>query len=280
MGKKTAVPDAWDDDWEVQADNADEAAAAEEQVKISKAERLAKHAEINKQIWESAYVPLLVYYTIGWLLNASGRETPETFHFLAAQDTVPLKTEFKPALKVLSRKPAPKAITRRDPVTGLPQMTLEEDEDEGENPNKNRLTAEELRLKAQRDRGEKQRKYEEARARLFGTSDTGSGSSSPGQLTPPAQGDEGRNPRGRGRGRGVNRQESRRMDNQGGTRELFDPNYAPKPGSITIQKRDGDRTPPGRSTGREEDQVIRAPRGPDGSGRGGFGFAKRGAKGG
>jgi hypothetical protein len=57
MGKKTAVPDAWDDDWESQADKADEeavVAAAEAQVKISKAERLAKHAETNKQIWDSA----------------------------------------------------------------------------------------------------------------------------------------------------------------------------------------------------------------------------------
>jgi len=57
MGKKTVVPDAWEDDWESQADKADEAAAvaaAEEQVKTSKAERLAKHAETNKQIWESA----------------------------------------------------------------------------------------------------------------------------------------------------------------------------------------------------------------------------------
>ena len=57
MVKKSAVPDAWDDDWEAQADITDEAAsadAAEEQVKISKAERLVKHAELNKQIWQSA----------------------------------------------------------------------------------------------------------------------------------------------------------------------------------------------------------------------------------
>lgn len=57
MSKKAAIPDAWDDDWEVQADKADanaEKAKAEEQVKISKAERLAKHAETNKKIWESA----------------------------------------------------------------------------------------------------------------------------------------------------------------------------------------------------------------------------------
>lgn len=57
MSKKAAVPDAWDDDWESQADKADatvRAAKAEEQIKISKAERLAKHAETNKKIWESA----------------------------------------------------------------------------------------------------------------------------------------------------------------------------------------------------------------------------------
>jgi hypothetical protein len=57
MSKKAAVPDAWDDDWESQADKADQAAEAtkvEEHFKISKAERLAKHAETNKKIWESA----------------------------------------------------------------------------------------------------------------------------------------------------------------------------------------------------------------------------------
>jgi hypothetical protein len=57
MSKKTVVPDAWDDDWESQADKADAAAAAaktDEEVKISKAERLAKHAETNRKLWESA----------------------------------------------------------------------------------------------------------------------------------------------------------------------------------------------------------------------------------
>ena len=61
MSKKAAVPDAWDDDWESQADKVDaiaEAEKQEEQVKITKAERLAMHAETNKKIWESAYVSL------------------------------------------------------------------------------------------------------------------------------------------------------------------------------------------------------------------------------
>lgn len=62
MSKKAAVPDAWDDDWESQADKADAAAAAEEQVKATKAERLAQHAETNKKIWESAYVFIELYH--------------------------------------------------------------------------------------------------------------------------------------------------------------------------------------------------------------------------
>jgi hypothetical protein len=57
MAKKAAVPDAWDDDWEAQADKDEESGGVPiepQEVKLSKAERLAKHAELNKQIWESA----------------------------------------------------------------------------------------------------------------------------------------------------------------------------------------------------------------------------------
>jgi hypothetical protein len=213
------------------------------------------------------------------IANRLPRETPEPFHFLAARDDVPLKAEFKPALKVLSRKPAPKVVSRQDPVTGLAQMTIEDEDDEDDESKKNQPTPEELRLKAQREREEKQRKYEEVRARLFGTTDTGSGNSSPGTTTPPAQAEEVKNTRGKGRGRAIVRQDGRRPDSQGGTRELFDPNYTPKPGTVTLQKR-GTESPSGRTTPRADEQVIRAPKGPDGSGRGGFGFANRGGKGG
>lgn len=59
MGKQTAVPDAWEDDWESQADkvaNEDQQQPQqpEPQVPLSKAERLAQHAEANRRIWESA----------------------------------------------------------------------------------------------------------------------------------------------------------------------------------------------------------------------------------
>lgn len=61
MSGKTAIPDAWDDDWESQADKTDaaaEIAKAEEEVKISKAERLARHDASMRKVWESASVCL------------------------------------------------------------------------------------------------------------------------------------------------------------------------------------------------------------------------------
>ena len=277
MGKEAEIPDAWDDDWESQADKAEVEAEAkklpEKEVKVTKAERLAKHAEKNKQLWESAYV---FRAQLEDRLLKYGRETPETFHFLAARDNVPLKQEFKPALKVLSRKPTPKLTQQIDPLTGLARLIID-DEDDEEKPKKDQLTAEELRLKTQRDREEKQKRYNEARARILGT---GSGSSTPVTTTPPIE--EGRTSRGKGRSGRDTRQENRRADSQFGTKtepkELFDPSYTPKPGVVTIQKRNGDQSRSGRSTPKAEDQISREPRGPDASGRGGFGFTIRGGK--
>lgn len=58
MGKKSAViPDAWEDDWESQADKAGIEEAhqqPEAQPPRTKAEILAHHAEANRKIWESA----------------------------------------------------------------------------------------------------------------------------------------------------------------------------------------------------------------------------------
>ncbi len=51
------MADAWDDDWESQADKADaaaEATKAEERVRLTKAERQAQHRESNKKLWKSA----------------------------------------------------------------------------------------------------------------------------------------------------------------------------------------------------------------------------------
>ncbi|KAI0489636.1 hypothetical protein F4859DRAFT_159706 [Xylaria cf. heliscus] len=285
-GKRTAVPDAWDDDdWETKADRAtatDPEPDAESQAPMTKAQRLAQHAELNKKLWQSAEAP------------------PEPFHFLASRSEPPLATEFKPAVKVLSRKPAPQIITKRDPLTGAVSQLRVDDEDSDDDKKKIQLTPEEVRAKQQREREEKQRRYEEVRAKIFGTasaaaaasgagngSNPSSGTSTPGNATPPRPPTDGRGPRGRGRGRGGHRHNDSRGDSSNGQqrpgsqsglngRELYDPNYSPKP-SFPQERRGGGTPVSGRSTPRDEDQVIRSPRGPDGNSRG---FAKRGAGGG
>lgn len=56
MVKKGAVPDAWDDeDWETQADKLDSRPQQlEAQAPLSRAERLARHAESNRKLWAEA----------------------------------------------------------------------------------------------------------------------------------------------------------------------------------------------------------------------------------
>jgi len=245
MSKKTPIPDAWDDDWESQADKADATAAVEEAAKTTKAERLALHAETNKKIWDQAQKP------------------DDDFPFLLPKDNIPFKQEFKPALKILSRKPAPKVVERKDPLTGLVKLTLE---DEGEEEEvKVRESVEEMKERTARERREKQRLYDEAKARIF-TTGSGSGNSTPGAITPPTTEGPRGNEGGRGKGRAGGG--ARRPESQSGVKELFDPNYTPK---MKIQRRgSGKGTGSGRSTPREEEQIIRAPRGPDSSGRGGF----------
>lgn len=58
MVKKNSAPNAWeDDDWESQADKeAQEPSIPAPSAPLTKKERLAQHAELNRKIWESAYV--------------------------------------------------------------------------------------------------------------------------------------------------------------------------------------------------------------------------------
>ncbi|KAL2757610.1 hypothetical protein ACRALDRAFT_2025368 [Sodiomyces alcalophilus JCM 7366] len=307
MGKKGAIPDAWEDeDWEVQADKLAVQPEPEPEPprRLTAAERRALHAETNRKIWESA-------------------ESPEAFHYVEASSNVPLASTFKPQVKVLSRRPPPastQTIARRhDSVSGaLSQLSVtdngdvDEDDEENERSKERPLSPEELRAKQQREREEKQRRYDEVRAKIFGESNLSSGASSSGAVTPPRPESRGgvyhhqnqRGARGRGRGRGGGNggapqarqgqyhnqqsqdEQARRSGSRPGTKELYDPNHSPKPG-FQLQKRggggsgSGSATQSGRVSPREQDQagtVIRAPYGPDGSGRGGFGFARRGAK--
>ncbi|PHH71671.1 hypothetical protein CDD80_5070 [Ophiocordyceps camponoti-rufipedis] len=289
MKKAAAIPDAWDDNWETQADDAPTSAQQHQRPALTKAERLTQHAEANRKLWESA-------------------DAPQTFHYLEASSNVPLTSAFKPQVKVLSRKPAAKP-----PVTGMARLAVhadsgqclddDDDDDDGKDGDKTSspLSAEQIRAKQKRDREEKQRRYDEARAKIFGQSAPSSRGSSPGTVTPPRPADGRHNHHhphhhaatsGRGRGRGGaqrpnnadTRQQQldlRRQNNQ--TRELYDPNYSASSSTSRLDVAPTRRAPDGEITRgpppkNELLQPIRAPRGPDSSGRGGFGFARRGSK--
>ncbi|OAA48634.1 hypothetical protein NOR_01884 [Metarhizium rileyi] len=286
--KKSKVPDAWDDDWEAQADttaaeddeNSQQGGVSLQPAQpLTKSERVTRHEEANRKMWESADA------------------TPQTFHFLEASNTVPLTSTFKPQVKVLSRKPI---VAKRDAITGMSHLSMD-DEDDERDTKQPQPTAEEIRAKQKRDLEEKQKRYDEARAKIFGESNPSSRGSSPGTVTPP-RGESRHSNRGRGRGGGGQRNNSgntndggrqpdmRRANNQVSSgRELYDPNFSPKP-DLMAQRRgggDGDGAS-GRGTPLRDDQyqfqvpqqqqAIRMPRGPDGTGRGGFGFASRGGK--
>ncbi|KAH6648396.1 hypothetical protein BKA67DRAFT_661376 [Truncatella angustata] len=304
MVKTIAVPDAWEDDWEAQADRAATEPPAPEPAPapLSKKERIARHAELNRKIWQAAEEP----------------DNGAPLQYLSQQPAPPLAQQFKAPMTLLSRKPV---LAKRNPVTGgMASMTLDDSDDEDKKPQE---TIEEIRARQQREREERQRRYDEARAKIFGDSGAASGNSKPGSgrnsgtstpgtTTPPRPGGERR---GRGRGRGGHRggdrnsrphdrgesgdyQRLKENTHQGGAslqkpsqnihqggaslrdevreKQLYDPDFSSKPG-FSFEKRSAPSTP-GRSTPRNDEQVIRAPRGPDGSGRGGFGFVKRGAR--
>ena len=242
------MPDAWDDDWIAKADSStSKPHSTPSAAKISKAERRAKQAEFNRQLWEDA-------------------EDPKDNFFLKSRDIVPLKSEFKPAMKVLSRKPIAKSAGSTDPATGMGRLSIDDDDDDDDDEaKKNTLTLEERQEKAQREREEKQKKYEEVRQKLFGTDDASTSSTA---SASPAR----NNGNSRNQSRNKVAKDSRPSSAASNrNRQLYDPNDTGKPGTSSVLKKEANNTP-------NEIQPIRDPRNPDGSGRGGFGFAPRGGR--
>lgn len=185
-------------------------------------------------------------------------ENPGRNLWLEAQGVIPLKQEIKPQVTLLSRKPV---IAKRDPTS-----TLDEGDDSEEERRKKREgDFEERQRTAKIEREEKQRKYAEARQRIMG-------SSSSGALPTPmsregSQGRDSRKPRGRNNGSKRSQPESPAAQSPIRAIGLFDPN-------------DPARRLPKSDTNAVlmDDQPTRQPKGPDNSGRGGFGFASRGGK--
>lgn len=222
----------------------------------SRAERKAAHAAANKQLWDSA-------------------ENPEPFHFVETKRAdVPLASEFKPALQLLSRKPkAPAALN---------DNADEDDDSETEARKAAEKALDERKLKATRERQDKQRKYAEARARLFGPEDpstvaAGAGAES---TAPSARGASSQQANGartqqpaRRSGRASHSAASSSAD-QSPARQLYNP--------VDSAHGNGNTGAPGRrvhvnpASPNIAQLPIRLPKGPDGSGRGGIGFAPRG----
>ncbi|KAK3063395.1 hypothetical protein LTS18_000716 [Coniosporium uncinatum] len=260
---KAKVPDAWDDDWENVADKQEEAVLSKEpepEPKLSKAERRAKHAEQQRKLWDAA-------------------ESPERPIFLQARHSTPVVgADFKPTVKLLSRKPPPK-IASRSAVSDMGNLNIQDDEDDSEEEARKKYEASfaERQVKAAREREEKQRKYQERREQLFGTA---SNSNEEQKRSSSSQNGSRNSSRGKGRGRSDRENQLSPADDSPARlasprKQLYDPGYSVKPDSVYIQKRDGTDSPRPATPG---EQPFRQPKGPEPTGRGSFGFAPRGGK--
>ncbi|KAF2154611.1 hypothetical protein K461DRAFT_291537 [Myriangium duriaei CBS 260.36] len=234
------IPSAWDDDWETAANAAP---AASPPKVLSRTERKAAHVEANKKLWDAA-------------------EAPQRSYFLESRNDVPLKNEFKPQLKVLSRKPSPQVASR--PQSGSATGQPDEDDSEEEERRRAAETFAERQQRAAREREEKQRKYAEARERIMGSSTPVSSGSNSRQ-----QSHRGGHAARSGSRQGSSAEQSPARSQTQPTKTLFDPGYSTRP---------TDGRPSPRSGTPNLEQPVRMPRGPDGSGRGGF--APRGGRGG
>ena len=219
-----------------------------------------------------------------------------------------MRSEYKPPTVLLSRKgPVIQSKPPRPPTAGMQDLDLTHDKSNSaarqessdeEEAQARELTLAERQAQAAKEREEKQRRYDERRKELFGNSTTAtssspkpgpqnkSGNSSPGNLTPPgsrsATPSRSRGGRGGRRGGAVaehnaaSRNQSRGDSKQ---RDLYEPSYSPKPDSTYIQRLEREAGAGNPNSLPEVpqsyvQQPIRVPRGPDGSGRGGFGFTR------
>lgn len=211
---------------------------------------------------------------------ACNSENPEPV-FLQASNP-PVLQSFKPAVTVLARKPTPQLLSRNGGMAGL---SLDDDDEDSEEERRKKAAAdfEERKARAAKERVEKERKYAEARERIFGSPAASEDSRS----NSPSKRGGGKGVRG---GRGARESAPRSSNEQSparatalASRQLFEPAYAPKPGSMHGQRKDeGAASRPGSrpATPSLQEKPVREPRGPARGGSRGFGgFAGRGNRG-
>jgi hypothetical protein len=209
-------------------------------------------------------------------LTLSRSAPTETPIFIQARAPNPplVQAPIQPAFKVLARRPAPKSAN----TPSISQPTAVDDEPDSEEEERIRAAADfaDRQSRAAKEREEKQKKYAQVRERLFGpeggnSPNNHSRSGSAGRSGPNSR-PESRSgtPRGNGRGRGTPRGGVVNVKAKENVK-LFDPEYTAKPGSSFVQRREA-----GTASQSNEEKPERQPKGPDGSGRGGFGFQPRG----
>jgi len=237
-------------------------AAPTPEPQLTKAQLKAKHIERNKQLWESAY-DLLPRKPVSVLTTgAPHSENPEPQWYPDVRSTVSAAT-FKPRVTMLARKPAPQLLSRN--MAGL---ALDDDDSEEERRKKAAADFDERKARAQKERADKERKYAEARERIFGSpaasATEDSRSNSPNKVA-----------RAKGKGRSSRDTPPRSSNEQSPartaapTRALFDPTYAPKPGSVYVQRKETGNSRPVTPNGQEK--PLRQPQGPARGGGRGFG---------
>jgi hypothetical protein len=203
---------------------------------MSKAEKRAQHQQLQKELWASA-------------------ENPGRNLWLEAQGAVPLKQEPKQPMTLLSRKPI---FTNNG--TGA-----DDDDSEEEARRKKEASFEERKKKAAIEREEKVKKYAEARERIMGSSNSASPVPNSRESS---QGRDNRKTRGKqhsnmnSRPASAGQSPARQL---AGNAQVFDPEDM---GRRLGLRRELASTP-------KEGEPTRQPRGPDSSGRGGFGFNAR-----
>lgn len=190
---------------------------------------------------------------------------------------MPNRQEIKPAVTLLSRKPP--QIAKRTVAGGIGGLSLDDDEDsEEERLKKQALEREERQRRAKIEHEEKQKRYAEARERIMGSSQASLASSS----------------RESSQGRDQRKQRARPNSNYNNASNSYNGNQrrsqpqTPGDQSPAIQTMEGQLFDPEETSRRPtpkresstpmaaQDKPIRQPRGPEVSGRGGFGFAGRG----
>jgi hypothetical protein len=180
-------------------------------------------------------------------------ESPGRNLWLEAQGAVPLKQEPKQPMTLLSRKPI------------LSRNGADDDDSEEEARKKKEASYEERKKRAAIEREEKVKKYAEARERIMGSSNPNSPAPNSRESS---QGRDNRKTRGKqhsnmnSRPASAGQSPARQL---AGNAQVFDPEDM---GRRLGNRREMTSTP-------REGEPMRQPRGPDSSGRGGFGFAAR-----